>query len=305
MSKKSMDAETAKGLAVRSAKDLSADGAPHLAASIAYYAFLSLFPLLLAFVAISSFFVQPQWAVEQIGRLLEEYIPEADEFVQQTIEGAMGAGAIASLVAIPLLLWTGSRVFRSLTRALNIVFDAKEYASFWKRLLIELLMTIGIGFVMLLALTANFFIDPIFRALNFLPVDNGTIYEVLRAVIPALLLLTAYFLIYYYVPRRVVHWKSALFGAVLGAVLFMIVRWGFMLYVQNFAEFNLVYGALGMAIVLMIWAWLVAFVTLVAGSVASHYQMMIVEGMSEEEVKRIHEERSPVVYEDDEGNQAA
>src|SRR5690606_15284174 len=129
---------------VQSAKDLGRDNGQYWAASIAYYGLVSAFPFLLAAVSIASFFVDEGWATRQATDLLGEFIPEGESFVEGVLDDVVRARGTAGFASVLLLLWSGSRVFGSLTAALNIAFDVDDLYGFWKRRLIELVMTLSI-----------------------------------------------------------------------------------------------------------------------------------------------------------------
>ena len=74
---------------VQALRDSFADNVAQWAAAIAYYIFLSLFPLLLAAVSLSAYFVSPDWAVGKAILLLWEFVPEGDDAVQRIIRGAI------------------------------------------------------------------------------------------------------------------------------------------------------------------------------------------------------------------------
>src|SRR5205814_3470457 len=86
---------------IQALKDSFADNATQWAAAIAYYSFLSLFPLLLAAVSLSAYFVSPDWAVGKAILLVREFVPEGDAVVQRIIRDAVHAGhPVAGVIAV-------------------------------------------------------------------------------------------------------------------------------------------------------------------------------------------------------------
>ncbi|MHB0859605.1 MAG: YihY/virulence factor BrkB family protein [Anaerolineae bacterium] len=73
---------------------------------------------------------------------------------------------------------------------------------------------------------------------------------------------------------------------VLGQLLFSY-------YVSRFGDYSVIYGSLGIVIIMILWVWIVALITLFGGQVASHAQMMLTEGRTAEEVEERHLARSP------------
>jgi uncharacterized BrkB/YihY/UPF0761 family membrane protein len=100
---------------VQALRDSFADNATQWAAAIAYYGFLSLFPLILAAVSLSAYFVSPDWAIGKAMLLLREFVPEGDAAVQRIIRDAVhNAHPYAGVVSLLILLVLGSRAFGAL-----------------------------------------------------------------------------------------------------------------------------------------------------------------------------------------------
>jgi membrane protein len=81
----------------------------------------------------------------------------------------------------------------------------------------------------------------------------------MRTVAPVLLFIAeavALMLLYRFVPTRRVHWRDAVLGALVGAILLEAVKRGFTLYLQQFSTFQLIYGALAVIPVFLIWLYL-------------------------------------------------
>lgn len=275
------------------ARDFLVDNGPHWAAAVAFYGVLSVFPLLLAAVSIASQFVDDRWAVQQLTGWLGEFLPAAEEELAEIVREAQEAGAAAGVVSMLLLLWSGSYVFGAITTALNIAYDVDEVYGFWKRMLVRLLMLLTVGVVLLLAITAPLIMDLFGSILDVVPAERGTLLGGVRTIAPALLLLSAFFLVYRFVPRARPKWSAALTGAVVATVLFLLARPLFLAYLSTFAEFNIIYGFLAAAIILLFWAWIVAVILLLGGEVSAHFQALVIEGKSFEEVMEKHLQRSP------------
>lgn len=124
---------------VQSGKEMTHDNAPQWAAAIAYYSLLSLFPLLLAMVAIAAYFVDQQWVIERATQWLGQYLPRGAVEIEGVIQEAIEARGSVGLLSILALLWSGTRVFGVMTMALNIAYDVDESYGFFKRLLIEIM----------------------------------------------------------------------------------------------------------------------------------------------------------------------
>ncbi len=277
---------------VQAAKDLAQDNVPQWAAAVAYYSLLSAFPLLLAAVAISAYFVPPGWVVAHLSGLLSAYVPQGSSRIAQVVQNATAARGTASILSVLVLLWSGTRVFSTVTQALNVAYNVDEPYGFWKGLLIQLVMLLTIGVIFILALAT----PPVLAALSGvvpgLPA-NGFLSTAFIWLIPTALLLAGFTLTYRYVPRYGSSWRAALAGGVLATILFTLARPLFTYYLGQFAQYNLIYGSLAVVVVMVIWAWIVALILLFCGEIASHVQSMILKGESADEVNREHAARSP------------
>lgn len=276
-------------------RDFLVDNGPSWAAAVAFYGLLSLFPLLLALVSLSAQMVDPEWAAGQVARHLGDFIPRGEEQIREIIQEAHEAGAGAGLVSIVLLLWSGSYVFGAMTTALNLAFDVDESYSFVKRLVVRAVMLLTLGMLFVFAVSSRWLLTFFAEVFALLPADEqGWFFALGRAVIPAMLLLLAFFLIYRFVPRRRPVWWAALVGAAFACAAFLLARPLFTTYLQQFGSgYNVIYGSLGMGIILMFWAWIVAVILLLGGELSAHMQALLMEGKTIEEVKDRHLRRSP------------
>lgn len=277
---------------VLAVQDFLSDSGPQWAAAIAYYALLSLFPLLLAAASIASLFIDPEWAVQRITEQLGDLLPTGEQQIEEIVTGAIEAGAGVGIVSVAGLLWTGSRVFSALTKALNVAYDVDEKYGFVRRTAIEFAMVATLGLLFVMALASRYVFSFVLGFLDLVPADGAWLYEVAAVAVPALLLAVALFLAYRLVPRRRPDTSAALLGAVTATVAILVARPIFLGYVQEFGEYNLIYGSLAIMVILVFWAWIVAVIILLGGELVSHYQMMMINGLSAEEVKKRHERRS-------------
>jgi membrane protein len=223
-----------------------------------------------------------------------DFLPQGEEQIREIIEEAHAARAGAGLISFLLLMWTGSHVFAAMTTALNLAYDVEETYGFFKRLLIRFLMLGTIGVFFVLALSSQFLLSLSAAAFEHLPADMGWFFTALRIVAPMLLLLAAFFLIYRFVPRSRPDWRAALLGSAFATAAFLLARPLFTEYLRRFGtDFNVIYGSLGIGIILLFWAWIVAVILLLGGEISAHVNAIVCEGQSVQEVEEHHLARSP------------
>jgi membrane protein len=264
------------------------------AAAIAYYGLLSVFPLVLLVISLAAFVVDPQWAVDKASEMLEALVPAQTLQIEELIDGAIQLRARATAISLLFLLFTGSQVFSIVTQALNVAYDVGNHYPWWKRHLMRMGQAIIIGTLFVVGLAARLLLDLLWGQLAVMQGQAELLRQVVRWVLPAVLLALAFFLTYRYVPRRDVSHRAALTGAVTATLLFVGARPIFLSYLNRFGDYNLLYGSLTFLIILILWAWLVAIILLLGGHVTAHTQKVLIERQPAEVVERRHELRSPV-----------
>lgn len=278
----------------QSFKDFNHDNGPEWAASIAYYSLLSVFPLLLAVVAISSFFISPAYTMDQTVRFLSTILPTGGPQIINIVQEAIKARSGISILSILLLLGGGMQVFGTVMKALNIAYTTGENFTFLKRILFQLWMVLTLGVLSLLVLASQVVINLFFSQIKN-QIAGAILLQVVLEIVNAILLLVIYLLTYRFVPRCPVKWRSAFWGALVSTLLFITARPMFTGYITYFAHFNLVYGSLAIVITLIIWAWVMALILLFGGEVASHVQAFKIERKPVEVIEARHIRRSPTI----------
>jgi len=258
-------------------KSLFATNAAEWSAAIAYYLLLSAFPLLLVTSAAAALVVDPALAAQRATTILGQFLPQGGGQVERIVQGAVASRGRIGLISIPALLWTGGRAFASLTLALNALRgdDTPEDAP--RRFLVSLAMLAGIGLSFFGALVSGVVIDEVWRLVQPLPGDPGPVFIVVRIVARAITAFVAFSLVYWFVPRGRQDRRATLIGAGTATVLFMAARPLFLLIIERSATYQVTYGPLALAAILMVWAWVVAFITLFGGQVSRLSRSMLFE----------------------------
>ncbi len=248
---------------------------------------------MLAGVAIAACFVDPTWATEKATNLLGDFMPRGQQTIRTIVENAAAKGGRTSLVSIVVLLVAGTRVFSALIRALNVAYDVDEHYRVLKRLAVQFAMLLSAGVLFGAALLTDIAATFVKHVFHSFPEGKQVLFRISGWLLPAVLLVGGFFCLYRFVPRNRCNWKSTLFGAVTASVLLTGARAVFAEYLRNLAGYNEIYGWLAIAIVLLVWAYIAALITLYCGELLSHVQMMIFEGVSGKEISKRHRVRSP------------
>lgn len=261
-------------LLIRTFQEMTTDDSTHMAAGVAYYAFLSLFPLLLGATVILSFFVDSENVENSISTFSNQYIPGSTDLVVTNIEAVLRLRGAFGVVAILGLLWSGSAIFGAINRAVNRAWDVRRDRPVYIGKPRQLLMAIAFGGLFLLSLSAA----SAARLASELT-GLGDLYDqfsrfVLQGISLALTF-AIFLLIYKFMPNTKTYWRYIWSGALVGAILFEIAKNVFIIYLDNFANFENVYGALAPVLGLLFWAYISSLILIFGAELAAEFGRLV------------------------------
>lgn len=243
---------------------------PMLAGGVAFFATLSFFPMLAAFVSIFSLIADPQQLQNAI-LAAEAYLPgELGTLINTQLRATSGqqtANLIAAIVAIAIALWGASSGVQNLIKATNEAYDVEESRGFIKLKLISIALVlagiiVGMPLLFLIAVQGEWLTAlgaPEWLANSFL---------ISRWVIIAILMTVALAAFYRYGPdRKDAKWQWVSWGAAAAILIWLLGTLLFFFYAQNFGNFSKNYGVFAGIIVLMTWLNLSAFIFLLGAQV--------------------------------------
>ncbi len=232
------------------------DNAPRLGAAVAFYALLSLAPLIVMAVAVAAALYGEQAAQ---GRLALEIKGLAGTDAARTIQGIVrGAyqprtGAIATLLGLATLIFGASSLFLELRDAMNTIWGLplpvdRNHAATVIRLVRDrfysFAMVTGIGFLLLLALVLNAGIVAM-----RIEAPPAAAFMILYLVVTLL-----FAALYKILPDVTLTWRDVALGAMFASVLFVLGKQLMGLYFA-YADFGSIYGAAGSPIVVLLWVY--------------------------------------------------
>jgi membrane protein len=250
----------------RAWRETGADGIPLLAAGVAFYSFLALFPALIAAVTLYGLIADPGQVEEQI-RSLSEALPSesatliADQLreITSTSERALGVGLVVSVL---LALFTASGGVANLIKAINLAYDEEETRGFARVRALALLLTLGAIVFMVVAVGLVAVLPVVLDEIGLGGVGQAVV-GVLRWVGLVLFMTGALAVLYRFAPdRNDPRFSWVTLGAAVATLLWILGSVGFSVYVDNFGSYGETYGALAGAVVLLLWLFLTAFVVL-------------------------------------------
>jgi membrane protein len=270
-------------------RDVWAAQAIEWAAALACYGVLSVFPLLLAGAALASYVVSPSVVTARLSLFVEGILPAGVVDVDPIVSAAIAARGQVGLSAIVLWVLAGRRILGALVTALDRVSDVDvRHETVRRRALVELVVLAGIGLLFLMALMARSLLGFLWEAVWGSTASTPLAWVVGAAVHLALLVL-AFFALYTVVPHGERNARAALIGAIAATVLVLVVRAIFVAVLGRlWVSFELIYGPLTLAALLLTWGWFLGLIILFGGSLASHVKVMVIEGHSRSEAERRH-----------------
>jgi Ca2+-transporting ATPase len=225
---------------LRAAQKFSLMDGDHRAAAFAYYAFFSLFPLILLFVTVGSLFVDRDRAVGGIISYVESYVPIGAGMrrnVFDIISGVVNTRGKVGVVASVVLLWGALGFFTALIRAVERAWDC-EVHNWWRMPLKSSLLLAVMASALMLGLGLPV-VNQVARHW-ILPARGwmAWFYKLADILFPLLVQFYGLSLFYKLAPRRPTRFAEVWPAALLTSVLLRILESLFVIYLQNFARFN-------------------------------------------------------------------
>jgi membrane protein len=268
-------------LTKRTLKEVIDDDCLGMAAQLAYYLVLALFPALIVLVALVSYL--PWSVLDELVRVINRVAP--GEIVQmvrdQITELATGNSGGLLTVGVLAALWTSSSALTAIVSTLNRAYEVTESRPWWKVRLIAIALTIGMAIFIIGAmviLLAGPAITRYIESTMGFGSAAASVWAVLQYPLVFAFGSLGIALIYYFAPDVEQDWVWITPGSIVACLLWVIVSLGVKLYVSQFASYNETYGALGGAAILMLWMYMTGLVILVGGELNAEIEHALPEG---------------------------
>ena len=267
---------TVTELARRTFRELGDDFATDQAASVSYYALLSLFPLAIGLVSLFSLVMEAESVEREVFDFFHTYLPGSEDTLVSNVKAVESIRGLLGLVSVLGLVWSASLLFGAISRAVNRAWDVPYDRPFLKEKPRHFIMAFSVAPLFVLSMVTTTGLQllgneewPVLGRLAFLENDGV---NALARPLPFLFSLLIFLLLYKFAPYARTHWRYIWPGALVAALLFDVTKSLFVFYLENYASYDKVYGVLAAAIVLMAWAYLSGLVLMIGAEVASEYQ---------------------------------
>jgi len=241
------------------------------AGSMAYFAVLSIFQILILGIVVGSFVLGEGEARDFVIEQVQAGTPLDAETIAGVIDAAIESRGGMTIVGFAFLLWAGLGIFASLSNGIGRVFEDTPRRSFLTDKLIGLLLLALTGGLALASLLIGIVTGLIQAAagdvLAGIP-GGGTAVWVIGLVAPIILIFGAFWVIYRVVPNRPLGWRGVLPGAIAATVLWTVLRFGFTYYATNVANYESAFGPLSTGITLLVFLYFASVIVLLGAEFA-------------------------------------
>ncbi|QIN82144.1 YihY family inner membrane protein [Rubrobacter tropicus] len=268
------------------------DDALGLAAQLAYYLILALFPFILFLVAVLDAFSSssPQFVNELFDYLRRVMPPQVFDLIQtytertlrneDTAPGLLSAGILGTI-------WAASGAFSALINALNRAYDVQETRPFWKVKGIAILMTFGLSalvFVGALLLIAGPSIGEAIAEVFTLDDEFILVWSIARWPAALLFMMVTVALLFYFAPDAGQPFRWITPGGFVGIALWVLASLAFNLYLSSdFNTYDKTYGSIGTVIVLLLYLY-ISSLTILFGATLNATLVRIKEEISGQQI---------------------
>lgn len=218
------------------------------ASAFAYNALLSLFPLILLFITLTSNFINQEIANQEVLTYIQKFMPitkDIQNYIFDIISGVIKERGQVSLMAFVILIWISLQCFMTLVYSINKAWDTKMttwWSMSFKSIILLAIMLIIATFIMI---TFWVFSIKLWQ------------YKIIVLVLQILLIFLTLCIFYKIAPRnRLIKFHHVYQSAIITTGLLLIAAKLFKVYITNFANINIIYGTFAAIVTILIWIYL-------------------------------------------------
>src|SRR5687768_11548277 len=255
----------------RAISDFLAHDALQYAGSMAYFGVLSIFQLLVLGVVVGSYVLGEAEARQFVVDQVASGSPLDPELIGGVIDAVTEARGSMTIIGFAFLTWSSLGVFSALSGGISRAFENAPPRPFLKDKLVGIILMGVTGALavasLVIGLVTGVVQEVAADAMTRLP-GGGTAIWLIGLIVPILLIFIAFWVIYRVVPNRPVTWGEVLPGAVVAALLWTVLRFGFTYYATNVANYDSAFGPLSTGVTLLVFLYFASLIVLLGAEFA-------------------------------------
>lgn len=238
--------------------------AAQASAGLAYYTFFSIFPLMLAFIAGGSYFLDSHQVFNTVTQFVQQVLPISRQVINENLEEILQARGTAGIVSLLILLWSASGMFTNLAYNINLAWPRARRRSYLQNRLVGLWMIAGLIVLIVLSLVLSW----LTARLPFMNLEQDSpatllVLRVISILGSWLMIFLVFLMLYHWIPRLRVRWDATLWGALIASLAWKGAIAGFGWYLgSSFGQYQLVYGSLGAIVAFLFLIYIISMITL-------------------------------------------
>jgi|WetSurMetagenome_2_1015567.scaffolds.fasta_scaffold00292_11 membrane protein len=244
------------------------------ASSLAYITLLSFVPLIALSFALAKAFGMHNMLAPMLLSFLEPIGPKSTEITTIIIGYVDNINVrVLGAVGLAFLIYTAINTIQQIENAFNRLWQIHKPRSFQQKFrdYLSVLLVAPLLMVSSIGITTTIMSNTIMLKLQQIE-PFGTVILYLGKLVPYLLMITAFTMIYYLLPNTKVKFRSALAGGILAGVLWETISWAFAKFLVSTAHYSAIYSGFALALVFMIWLYFNWLVMLIGVKVSYHHQ---------------------------------
>lgn len=254
-------------------ENINDDALGLVAAGVAFYFLMAVFPALAAIVSLYGIFSDPVFVSDQIN-LMSRFLPEeAVSIFAGQVDSLLKTGSqtlsISFLISTMFAIYSAAKGVGALIKGLNITYNEREKRGFIRLTLTGFILTAGLIVYMLLALTTVAGLPAFFKLFHF-PEITTEIYLFVRWPLLFFTALIGLEILYSFAPSHSrSKWNWISWGSVIATCLWLFASSFFSFFISNFGSYNETYGSISAIVILLLWFWMSAM-TILFGAEVNH-----------------------------------
>lgn len=247
----------------------SKDNTSGMAAQLAYYFLLAIFPLLIFLLTLVPLFNIDQ---ETIAQLIEDYAPPDIAGMLGGIINDVLNSSSGGLLSVGLIvtLWSASNGMTALMNAFNVAYDIEDNRNFIVSKLLSVLFTVILALSVILTFVLIVFGEQIGNLMfGIIGLDDQfqTLWNIVRSILPLILVFIVFLVMYTTAPNIRLKIRSVIPGAIFTTIAFLLASWGFSFYISNFGNYSATYGSIAGVIILILWLYITGVIIILGAQI--------------------------------------